>query len=216
MCGGAGGPPPPRLEIVGRTELIVAPKGDAPAGSLVFSCRSTRNDKGADRELLRAFLDHVALAAAGLSQGAHEALLAVASGTSRQDAPRSALDRRLFAPVEPARARAYLETLAAELLEGAADPATGSPTGVHPYLLPHEAVFASRSTKNKKDLIELIEDLCDTYADRGRRFSSGYGPVPQAIERHLPPMPEVAARMVENRFGLLFALLRQPSEGAEP
>jgi exodeoxyribonuclease V gamma subunit len=205
------GAPARRLEIVGRTELVVAPKGDAPGGSLVFSCRSARrDDPRADRELLRAFLDHVALAAAGLSQGAHEALLAVASGTTRQSGPRSALDRRLLAPVEPARAREYLETLAAELLEGAPDPATGQPTGVHPYLLPHEAVFASRAAKNRKDLIELIEDLRDEFAERGQRFSSAYGPVPQAVERHLPPSPEDAARMVDRRFGLLFELLRQP------
>ncbi len=31
---------------------------------------------------------------------------------------------------------------------------------------------------------------------RNRPFSSGYGPVPLAIERHLPPSPEAAARMV--------------------
>ena len=209
------GAPPRRLEIVGRTELIVAPKGDAPGGSLVFSCRSARrDDPRADREMLRAFLDHVALAASGLSQGPHEALLAVASGTSRQGATRSPLERRLFAPVEPARARAYLATLAAELLEGERDPATGSPTGVHPYLLPHEAVFAARGTKNKKDLIEVIEDLRDDFAERRQRFSSTYGPVPQAVERHLPPSPEVAARMVDTRFGLLFELLGCPVQEA--
>jgi exodeoxyribonuclease V gamma subunit len=204
-----------RLEIVGRTELVVAPaNGNAPAGSLVFSCRPPRrDDPRADRELLRAFLDHVALSAAGLSQGAHEALLAVASGTTRQDAPRSALDRRLFAPVEPARARAYLETLAAGLLEGARDSATGSATGVHPYLLPHEAVFEAH--RKGKNVVEVIEDLCDLYADRNRPFSSGYGPVPQAIERHLPPSAEAAARMVESRFGLLFALLATPTAEVE-
>ena len=209
------GAPARRLEIVGRTELLVAPANSgAMAGSLVFSCRPPRrDDTRADRELLRAFLDHVALAAAGLSQGAHEALLAVASGTSRQDAPRSALTRRLFAPVEPARAREYLETLAAELLQGAPDPATGSPTGVHPYLLPHEAVF--EAYRKKKDVVDVIEGLCDQYADLNRAFSSGYGPVPQAIERHLPPDSDVAARMVESRFGLLFALMGQPTEEAE-
>jgi exodeoxyribonuclease V gamma subunit len=209
------GEPAHRLEIVGRTELIVAPANQsAPTGSLVFSCRPPRrDDTRADKEMLRAFLDHVAMSAAGLSQGSHEALLAVASGTSRQDAPRTALDRRLFAPVEPARARKYLETLAAELLEGARDPATGSPTGVHPYLLPHEAVF--EAYRKGKDVVEVIEGLCDTFADLGRPFSSGYGPVPQAIERHLPPSSETAARLVESRFGLLFSLLGKPPAEVE-
>jgi len=101
--------------------------------------------------------------------------------------------------------------LAAELLEGAHDPATGSPTGVHPYLLPHEAVF--EANRKGKDVVEVVETLCDQYADLGRAFSSGYGPVPQAIERHLPPGPEAAAHMVDSRFGLLFALLGKP--GAE-
>src|SRR5581483_9459585 len=84
-----------RLEIVGRTELIVAPANQsAPTGSLVFSCRQPRrDDTRADREMLRAFLDHVALSAAGLSQGAHEAWLAVASGTSRQGAGPCAPER---------------------------------------------------------------------------------------------------------------------------
>jgi exodeoxyribonuclease V gamma subunit len=207
------GAPARRLEIVGRTELVVAPaNSDAPAGSLVFSCRSARrDDPRADRELLRAFLDHVALAAAGLSQGAHEALLAVASGTTRPGA-RNALDRHRLAPVDATRARAYLETLASELLEGAHDPATGSPTGVHPYLLPHEAVFEAYRTK--KNVVDVIEGMCDRYADLGRKFSSGYGPVPQAIERHLPPSADAAANMVDNRFGLLFDLLGSPAAEA--
>jgi len=62
-----------------------------------------------------------------------------------------------------------------------------------------------------KDVVEVIEGLCDTFADLGRPFSSGYGPVPQAIERHLPHSSEDAARMVESRYGLLFALLGKPS-----
>ena len=101
------------MEIVGRTELIVdaAPSDGAqvgpaaPAGhtgSLVFSCRNPGHEAKADRELLRAFLDHVALAAAGFSHGAHAALLAVADG---QGAGRAAqLERRRLAPLEP-RAR---------------------------------------------------------------------------------------------------------------
>ncbi len=210
------GLPPRRLEIVGRTELVVAPaNSQAAAGSLVFSCRRTWDETRADRELLRAFLDHVALAAAGLSAGAHEALLVVADGAAGRGAERGALQRHLFAPLDTARAQAYLQTLATELMEGVADPATGSPTGVHPYLLPHEAIFASRRPKKgvQKGLVEAIEDLCEEQAERRRPFSSVWGPVPQAVERHAPPTEEVAARMAASRFDLLFTLLRDGAGG---
>jgi exodeoxyribonuclease V gamma subunit len=199
--------PPRRLEIRGRTELLVDPTaGDATSASLVFSQRRSYDDAPGDRDLLRAFLDHVALAAAGLSRGAHEAVLAVADITG--DAPAELLDRRRLAPLDAARARTYLATLANQLLDGEPDPATGVPTGVHPYLLPCEAIFEAR--RGKKTLLEAIEDRRELYLERNRTFSSVYGPVPQAVERHEPPPAPIAEAMMEARFGLLFELLQDP------
>jgi hypothetical protein len=127
------------------------------------------------------------------------------------EAPAQLLDRRRLAPLDAARARAYLATLAAQLLAGEPDPTTGAATGVHPYLLPCEAIFEAR--RGKKTLIEAIEDRREIYIERNIGFSSVYGPVPQAVERHEPPAAELAAAMMDARFGLLFELL-QPAEDA--
>ena len=157
---------PRRIEIVGRTELLVEPAGgQAGAGSLVFSCRRASDDSDGERELLRAFLDHVALAAAGLSSGPFEALLAAAEVAGLGQ---PALDRRLFRPLDRAGAIRYLSALVTDLLTGAPDPASGLPTGVHPYLLPFDAIFEARL--GKKSLVEAIEDRRENYLERNRRL----------------------------------------------
>ena len=203
--------PAQRVELVGQTELVVGLQGGrAASGSLVFSYRRL-DDARAERELLRAFLDHVALAAAGLFEGAHEALLAVADVSGRGPASQP-LDRRLFGPLDGARARAYLQGLVADLLAGAPDPTTRAATGVHPYLLPYEAVFEAQ--RGKKSLIEAIEDRRELFVERSRPFSSVYGPVPQAVERHLPPTAGDADRMAQTRFALLFELLRDGEDSS--
>ena len=88
------------------------------------------------------------------------------------------------------------------------------PTGVHPYLLPHEAMFAGPRAATRR-LIEAIEDLRETYLDRPTAgFSSVYGPVPQAVERHGPPPAAAADQMMRSRFGLLFELMSPRSRTA--
>jgi len=204
------GDEPRRIEIVGRTELLVEPAGgQAGAGSLVFSCRRASDDSDGERELLRAFLDHVALAAAGLSSGSFEALLASAEVAGLGQ---PALDRRLLRPLDRNGALRYLGALVTDLLTGAPDPASGLPTGVHPYLLPFDAIFEAR--QGRKSLVEAIEDRREQYLERSRPFVSVYGPVPQAVERHAPPSDQEAARMAATRFGLLFDLLAGPEEAA--
>jgi hypothetical protein len=208
---GAGGEAR-RVEIVGRTELVVEPAGGrAGAGSLVFSCRRASDDSDGERELLRAFLDHVALAAVGLSPGPFEALLASAD-VAGLGSTQPGLDRRLLGALDRAGAARYLSALVTDLVTGAPDPASGLPTGVHPYLLPFDAVFEARL--GKKSLVEAIEDRREQYVDRNIPFVSVYGPVPQAVERHAPPSDAEAARMAETRFGLLFALLGGPEAAA--
>jgi hypothetical protein len=198
---GVEGPAGPlAVELVGRTELLVAPAEGAP-GSLILVCR--RDNEARDKERLRAFLDHLALSAAGLSGGAHHSFVAWARGEGRE------LHRARFRAVAPERARAYLAGIVREMLAGARD-AAGAPTGVHDYLLPCEAVFDAR--RSGRGIVEEVEKLRDLYFERPLLvpLSSVVGPVPEAAERHEPPAD--AEEMARGRFGLFFELL----EGDEP
>jgi exodeoxyribonuclease V gamma subunit len=177
------------VTIVGRTDLIVT-TADGACGSLVLSCR---RDEEPHRERLRAFLDHVALSAAGVTTGAHASLVVWSRGGQHK------LRRDRFRPVTRERARAYLAAVVADMLEGTRG------TGVHDYLLPCEAVFA-----RKPDLPAQIEQMRDAYLELPfKAFSTVNGPVPEAVERHDPPSAEQAAAMVERRFGLYFELLEE-------
>jgi hypothetical protein len=73
--------------------------------------------------------------------------------------------------------------------------------------LPREAIFEHR--RKGTPLVEVIEELRENYLESpfGGGFSSTYGPVPNAVERHHPPAPDDAARMAASRFDLLFELL---------
>jgi exodeoxyribonuclease V gamma subunit len=197
---GAGGGAGQRIEIVGSTELLV---GAGEPASVTFSCRGSPGDHARrHRDTLRGFVDHLALAAAGLGGGGHGSLLVWAGpGASKAE-------RRRFRPLEPARARDYLAALVAEMLAGARD-SGGAATGVHPYLLPCEAVFNARRSERPVD--EEVEKLRDAYLEKPFTlyFSSVTGPVPEAVERHEPPPPAEAARMAEARFGLYFELLEE-------
>jgi hypothetical protein len=190
---------PVRAELVGRTELCIGPAA-APA-TLLLVCRKRSADKPArrQRDWLRAFVDHMALAAAGLATSARDVLVAVAGGGEH------ALDRARLLPVTTETARAYLGEIVREMLTGARD-AGGAATGVHPYLLPCEAVFEARPDGGS--VVDVVERLRDNYFQNERwSFSSVVGPVPQAVERHQPPPADEAAAMAEARFGLYFELL---------
>lgn len=203
---------PLRIEIVGSTELLVAlpasrgAEGSAPgSGSLVFACRrkqSRQNEASSSaKDRLRAFFDHVALAACGSSDGPHGAFVARATEAEHD------LSWARFRPVDSARARAFLAAVVRDMLAGARD-AAGRPTGVHDYLLPCEAVFEARN--GRRSLVEEVEHLRDNYFENSRlRFSSLYGPVPEPLERHDPPPADEAVRMAHDRFGLFFELLEE-------
>jgi exodeoxyribonuclease V gamma subunit len=191
---------PLAVELVGRTELLLTPAGEVP-GSLVFACRSSAEQKDAER--LRGFVDHVALSAAGLSRGAHRAITIWSNGVEARTTPTT------FRPVSAERARDYLAALVAAMVTGTRDGA-GRPTGVHDYLLPFEAVITA--DKSERPVAEEVQRLRDLYFERGIGFSSVRGPVPEAAERHEPPTAEAAERMVAERFGLYFELL----EGRNP
>jgi hypothetical protein len=108
------------VEIHGTTGLVVG----KPAGSLLLEAGDPAKER-IEVKALRAFVDHVALSASGLSEDDHAALLCFA-GVKQPPT----LKVRPFAPMGRERARAYLAELSSELL-----------TGVHDYFLPCEAAL---------------------------------------------------------------------------
>jgi exodeoxyribonuclease V gamma subunit len=199
---GDGARPPLHVEVQGRTSMLVEPP-DRPRASVILSCRAKDADQKArrDKQSLAAFLDHVALAAAGLSPGraGHRALL-LTSGDEHE------FEERCFVALDPARARDYLALLLCDLLTGTLGP-DGEPTGLHAYLLPCEAVFRAR---RKSTLVaDEAAMLCQEHVENKRfRFSTLYGPIRDAVERWSPPPAETAERMATDRFGLFFELLQ--------
>jgi hypothetical protein len=151
------------------------------------------------REELGAFLDYVVLTAAGAEParpGHRSALFFTKDGHGK-------LLALGFRPLERARAQDYLARLCADLVTGTLD-ANGVATGVHPYLMPHEAVFASQ--RKQTPLADEIEKLCEGAESDHPVFSSLRGPVPRVLERYAPPPADEAERMAKARFTLFFEL----------
>jgi len=201
---GTQGGPDMEIRIGGQTGLC-ASLGEAgvAASTLGFTCRAGISGKDVLREELGAFLDYVALTAAGAdpARSGHRSALFYAKD-------RQGKSRTLgFGPLERERARDYLARLCAELVTGALD-ANGLATGVHPYLLPYEAVLASE--RKQTPLADEIDDLCEKAESDEPSFSSLRGPVPRVLERYAPPA--AAESMVKARFGLFFQLAQE--EGA--
>jgi hypothetical protein len=170
--------------------------------TLAFTYRAGISGKELIREELAAFLDYVVLTAAGAEParpGHRSAVFFSKDGHGK-------LRTLGFRPLERERARDYLARLCADLLTGALD-AQGAATGVHPYLLPHEAVFESR--RKQVPIADAIDELCES---DDASFSSLRGPVPRVLERYAPPAANDAERMVQARFGLFFELAQE--EGA--
>ena len=199
--GAAGAQPPLQVELQGRTSVLVE-SSDVPRASVIFTCRAKDADEETrlDKESLAAFLDHVALAAAGLSQAqaGHRGLILL-THVDEQD-----IEEYRFAPLDMARARDYLARLVRDMLTGTLGP-SGEPTGLHPYVLPCEAVFRAR----RKGVLPWDEaaSLCQQYREGARiHLSTLYGPIRDTVERWNPPPAEIAARMAASRFGLFFEL----------
>jgi exodeoxyribonuclease V gamma subunit len=190
---------PMEIRITGQTSSLVR-QAEAGAMSLAFTWRADVDEQALGREELRAFLDYVVLTATGaqLWRDSHRSALFFRSG--KQTGVRICD----FAPLERARAMDYLTGLCRELVDD-----SRYANGLHPYLLPHEAVF--KSQKRGTDVVKEIERLCEN-ADRSG-FSSLRGPVPDVLARYAAPSTTEAARMVNSRFGLFFALARPAPEG---
>lgn len=190
---------PTEIRITGQTGFL-GRRAEASAMSLAFTWRADVDQHALGRDELRAFLDYVVLAATGtqLCYDGHRSALCFRS--SKQAGVR-VCD---FEPLERARAMDYLTRLCRELVEDAA-----CVNGLHPYLLPHEAVLTSR--ERGTNVVEEIERLCEG-SDRSS-FSSLRGPVPDVLAHYAAPPPAEARRMVSTRFGLFFELARPQPEG---
>jgi len=165
---------PIEVELTGRVRVA-----EGPWASLVMRTGEAKPDD-LRRLAIPAYLDQLALAAAGLHEEAHRAQVLVAEGSG--PGPLN------FAPVSVNQARSELAALTADLLSGA-----------HDYLLPCEAVFAAQ--KSGESISRQVEKLLEN--DRAR-CSSRYGPI-RNLERY-PPLPDDQANeLVARRFGPFFA-----------
>ena len=175
---------PVRVEVVGRTEPLLA------GASLTLVRRSPRRTKEWEairrsRESLRGFLDHVALAAAGIHDGQHGVLVANGFPGHAGVAPFA------FAPLAAGEAREWLALVVADMLR------------VHPYFLPCEvAFFHDRNGGSVADAAEKVRE-------GERSHGSAYGPVAHP-ERYRVPDEHEADEILGRRFGLYFQLLVPP------
>jgi exodeoxyribonuclease V gamma subunit len=189
-----------QISIEGQTGVCAFPESSR-STSLTFSCRRKIEEEQRSREELHAFLDYVVLSASGASAQASTRGHCSALFFTRGDT--GAVRPLCFRPLERERALAYLARLCTDLLTGVRD-TKGTATGVHAYLLPHEAVFASR--RRGSSIRDEIVDLCGMHEARAASFSSLQGPVPRVLDRYAPPTEKDAQRMALERFGLFFEL----------
>lgn len=189
------------IGIEGQTELW-AHSETTGAATLIFSYRRKICEEKRSREELRAFLDYVVLVASGTEPacaGHSSALFFAAGGLGKLRVLR-------FRPLERDRALDYLARLCTDFLTGVRD-GSGGHAGVHPYLLPHEAVFSSRSEGTS--IFDEVDDLREAHESRRTSFSSVQGPVPSVLARYAPLPEAEARRVVRERFGLFFDLVEE-------
>ncbi|HXI59103.1 MAG TPA: exodeoxyribonuclease V subunit gamma [Polyangia bacterium] len=173
-----------RVSIHGRCELAAEHNGERL--TLLLPTSVDKKDDGRDqREFLRAFIDHVMVAAAGDGPARPtRALICRPVLTTRDRLPEV-----VFAPLAPAAAREYLQAVLTDLL-----------SGVHDYLLPWEAVLSWRKKDPRPPVPDIVSMLRD---DNWTRFQSDFGPVPEA-RGYPPPADPVARAIIQRRYGLFF------------
>ena len=183
------------LALGGRTELCAE---TADGGRAVIALvASTGFDL--ERDLLRPFFTHLALAARS-QEGASRGARAVLIRPEKDGTPR--VDERVFPPVSAADARAHLGDLAGELLGR-----------VHDYFLPCEAVFTWKKRRDKGESMGVRDAVLLLRDDNWTRFLSERGPIPDP-KTYPVPAEAAAQEMVARRFGPYFAALDGPADEA--
>jgi exodeoxyribonuclease V gamma subunit len=169
------------LPLGGRTELTaLAGDGTRLAVSLIGS---TSVDC-LERDFLGVFLTHLALTVLDDQPRPTRALII------RPKDGEARVDERRFAPLAPADARAYLTSLATELVGN-----------VHAYFLPCEGVFYWKRHRDKGEEIGVRTSVLILRDDNWTRFASDRGPVPDPREYPVPSAAEADA-LAERRLGL--------------
>jgi len=187
------------VEIVGTTGPVFSDR----AGELGLYQRASNvrwlETARQQHDSLGAFLDHVALSAAGERRDGFEALNLYDYGERDERAA------RLFAPIPQEQARAYLASLVTDLLQ------------LRELLFPAEAVFnwlndqelAPQRNADPKTFAAAVEEV----QARGL-FASQYGPVRNAAD--YPAPDDTAARaLVDRRFRLYLDTVSVAPEAGE-
>jgi exodeoxyribonuclease V gamma subunit len=166
--------PPVRVELHGRTELVVT--------ELPASITPVVKDTPTEKDFLAGFLDAVVLS---LLPGQCAVDIHHAHVIPGGDTTDLAKSHREFRGIDQVKAREFLTNLLADLLGGS-----------HAYLLPCEAVFDYLS--RKRSIESSVEEMKE---NDNKACSSRYGPVPN-FEDYDPPDRDEAQRIIDRRFGL--------------
>lgn len=161
-----------RVELYGRLEAV----SRALPGSLTL----VTTPKPREYDGVRGFMDAVVLAASGMAWERPFRTLVNTTDRMRTTA---------FAPLSQDEAADYLRHLVEDLFNGP-----------HDYLLPVEAVLRYHRPRNKRSVVDLMQDM---RRDPFARYRSRYGPV-TFPERYGPPAEGEAVRMMSSRFDLYF------------
>jgi exodeoxyribonuclease V gamma subunit len=181
---------PRALTLIGQSEPLALVGGERMAVTMV----GRRRRDYLDRDRLRAWLTHLALAASGAGADRPLATLVVAGDRDGEPAD---TNPGLFEPIAADDARALLVGLTADLL-----------TDVHPYLMPCEGVFTWKRRQRKGQSMTVREAVLLIRDDGVTRISSERGPVADA-RRYPVPVDRDADAYVGRRFEPYFQAFKE-------
>jgi exodeoxyribonuclease V gamma subunit len=177
------------IALHGQSEPLALVDGRRMAMTLVGS----RRRDYIERDRLRAWLTHLAVAASGADVSATGVVVLAGD----RDGEPASVDRGAFAPIDAADARALLADLAAQML-----------SDVHAYLLPCEGVFTWRRRQRRGQNMTVREAVLLIRDDQVTRISSERGPVADA-RRYPVPAERDAAAFVARRFDPYFQAFQE-------
>ena len=184
---------PATIALAGATERVAAVGGDR----VVVQLSGSPTRDYLERELLRAWVTHLALAAAG-DAPATTGVVLIRPDARGSETPQA--DSYALPPISADDARAHLSVLADDLLRE-----------VHAYLLPCEGVFTWRRRRDKGEAMTVRQAVLMLRDDGWTWLSSKRGPVPDALSYPVPP-DGAGEAIVERRFQPFFEAIKKPNK----